>query len=289
MIHFRLKRLALQSVRDKLSKEPIQSLTQLLKKVFQELSLSQESSFSIFKDWMLSELYKDVNIILNNENDLIALPSSLFNGMTFLIKLEEEEIQQGIMIPGSRFCPFIHQSILPSSIKIRTNCTTGYLQTSRSALKLKTIANSIYLYERENMINLFLDHDKGWNHTINITTINIKTFLDKHHITKSDFFEIKVDNYDTGLCTMHYLNQSEALKKFVAISSTAMNIEERISSILKDPSQPHTQEFVLKSALLAIFNDKKNKACYDLTLMLRSAKNFRLEEKDGQQYFALTN
>lgn len=178
------------------------------------------------------------------------LRSKFFDGFTFTVTPDEWEIENGILIPGHRFAPFLNEEIFPSET-ILTDADGSAVETKEITAPLLQIFPYYMLLGSEQIFDVFMADSKANHHLrtsrkpeeqITVHVYDMKKFYAEHEFTAGDALLCTVEDHLTGKVRFSCLSgeerRSSELKTWITAFENAVQKEiDRFEDYLEIPDQ----------------------------------------------------
>ncbi|QSH41748.1 hypothetical protein P0136_06435 [Lentisphaerota bacterium ZTH] len=210
------------------------------------------------------ELDGDNRLFKNFETDRYFLKKHFFNGKTFLVTPDEIEIDNGILMPGHRFCIFCEEEIFPSEISLNTPGgtevkTREFTHNVTELVPYHILMGSEQIFDyfiAENPANLdLLDQEKPAD-KVTLNVFDMSDFYAANQFSTGDALIVRVCDWENGVFNFDYLSGSERRDKQVTswieeFSGAVEKVIDTFENYLEIPDQLRWAYFFGGSEMLS--------------------------------------
>lgn len=140
-----------------------------------------------------------------------------FNGRSFLVTPDEWEISQGILFPGHRFVPFVHEGVFPSNVELK-NVDGKNVQVKKLIAPLGRSFHYHILLGSEQIFDFMLADDPAneslksgadRNDFVTLSVFDLADFYRENDFTFGDALLCTVEDHSGGVVSFRYLSGAE--------------------------------------------------------------------------------
>ena len=148
--------------------------------------------------------------------------NTFFSGSSFLVSPTEDEIENGILIPGHRFIPFYNTDLFPGeSFDILTK-EDNIICTKQIKYKIEDLYKSHALLGAESIVEHFIADDPNNksligdpSNKINVSVFDFKDFYEKNSFSDEDLLKFTVVNWFEGTFSLTIVRKNQIDEKKV--------------------------------------------------------------------------
>lgn len=178
------------------------------------------------------------------------LRSAFFRNYEFLITPDAWEIENGILLPGHRFAPYVSENVFPSDVKFSDE-TGEPVRRSEITAPLSQVFHYHFLLGSEQVFDFFLA-DSPANARIRnsaqptdpvtLNVFQLDEFYRKNHFSSGDALLCRVLDYDTGAVAFRMLpgerRQQSDLNRWIESFESALDtVIDRFETYPEIPEQ----------------------------------------------------
>ncbi|MDD3154436.1 MAG: hypothetical protein PHS41_06175 [Victivallaceae bacterium] len=208
---------------DSAEKTSIAIIEKTLEKFFRRKSFSCAEAVAAIADPAPDGLAERVKRLLDSDDRLFAVEmryfpkKSFFKGKKFLVTPTEEEIDEGLLVPGHRFAAFTSPEVFPSEVELKEDGTAIFpLKTIdvplekylRCHLLLGAEQLSDYLIAEDAENKARLDQ-KGAAAQVKLRVFDLKKFYRKHNFSSGDALVCTIADWGKGIIACSYQKAAE--------------------------------------------------------------------------------
>ena len=225
--------------------------------------------------------------LIENYETFNYIPKNIFfQNADFLISPTEEEIRDGILIPGHRFMPFLSHEVLPAHATLI--CANG---NKVDRLNIERHRNDLFIYFTffgfENMNRYFLtDHDENCaimeasphdNPMVKLTVFDMAALYAEHNVTPGDAFRLTVKNWKQGHYTLSFVSKMDLASQQHECSKWCKTFEKNLQEVI-NWCGPHTDVNDQFATALLTSDFPKTKAPIHLGGFYGQCKHIELQQ-----------
>jgi len=171
-------------------------------------------------DERLVQVLNRSGLVCSRDNETFHPRRFYFKKAKFLIFPQQEEIQEGILIPGHRFLPFYNLELFPWECSL---IFSGGFKVGRKKVK-KKIKDLLIYYSLFGVVDLQIilceDEEKNFKSfesgnpkaRVEITVFEMKNLYREFDFNYGDYFLATVENWDEGIFSLQYMPASKMKK-----------------------------------------------------------------------------
>ncbi|MDD5728252.1 MAG: hypothetical protein PHV59_06800 [Victivallales bacterium] len=164
------------------------------------------------------ELDADENLFKDEEAGLYVLRDRFFTGREFIVTPNEIEIENNILFPGHRFCPFCSEKIFPSEIRLseagnnRKIKLREFFHDVTELMPCHILLGSEQIFDyfvADNPENKVLLTEKTKRRQVCLNVFDLENFYAEHEFTSGDALLVKIGDWRKGNFSFTYLSGTE--------------------------------------------------------------------------------
>lgn len=164
---------------------------------------------------------------------------AFFSGREFIITPDEWEIREGVLFPGHRFIPFVSGEVFPSEIALNIDGKAAKMR--KLTLPLGQIFHYHLLLGSEQIFDFLIGEDPANAHlakhtssgeAVSLEVFDLSGFYKEHGFTHGDAICCKVEDYNSGSVSAHFLPADE--RSFKARKARISALDEAIKTVWEE-------------------------------------------------------
>ena len=180
----------------------------------------------------------------NTENKVTEyLPRHVyFSNSSFLVSPTDDEIEEGILIPGHRFLPFYDSELFPGESFDITTEDNEIICIKQIKYKIENLYKSHALLGAESIVEHFIaDHPKNKaligdpSNRIKISIFDFKDFYEKNSFSDYDLLKFTVKNWSKGIFEVSIVKNEEI--KEAEVHNFTGHFEESLQKVFEKYGQ----------------------------------------------------
>ena len=160
-------------------------------------------------------------LFTKDENKKIYLPKHVFfKGVNFLVTPTDEEIDEGILIPGHKFIPFYNEDLFPSESFDISDNDNEIICVKHKDFMIETLHKHYFLLGAEGIMDSFIAENPSNKelignpkNVISISVFDFKDFYKKNSFSSGDSILFNIINWNTGELKASILKESSIDEK----------------------------------------------------------------------------
>ena len=230
-------------------------------------------------------LIRNLELLLESRNSLFYragaetcyIRNSFFRGARFKIRPSEFEIREGLLFYGARFAPFCSEDIFADEYRITEKNTRAKCPPTVCQVLFSRVAKVFQMLGRSTMIDCIVaddadnyrilqQTDSSEKAVVKLTAFDFGAFYRKHKFTEGDAVIVTVQDWEKGVFTVEYAEQS-SLASQDEISGWLSDFEEGLIQAYEDYGEYLEVPDQIAHAYLCAFqqnHDLRQRPCLSL-------------------------